>query len=107
MTIWDYLPAESLETIPEEDAVRQIGDAIGVDFQPDAILGGYRAKVGKCILTCEYDRYSTSCYSDELDGDLFISTGFDGKDQYGRMFGAAAPRDSIQEAIDWFRDRMK
>ena len=106
MTIWDFLPStESLESIPEADMVKRIGDAIGVSFQPDR-LGGYAAKIGKNILYCEYDRYSINDDDENGTGDLFIGVEFNGRDKYGRKFGAAAPRDSIQEAIEWFREKM-
>lgn len=102
MTLWDYLPQKSLEEIPEEEAVRQIGDAIGVIFRPDR-FGGYSAKVGKYTLSCEYDRYCTDEDDDDGHGDLFI--GVDFLDRKG--CGASAPTDSIQEAIDWFLNHKK
>jgi hypothetical protein len=102
MTLWDYLPEKSLEDIPEEEAVRQIGDAIGVRFLPGK-FGGYSAKVGKYTLSCEYDRYFTDVDDKIGTGDLFI--GVDIMDKKG--CGASAPVGSIQKAIDWFRAYKK
>lgn len=106
MTIYDYLPAEkSLEDILEADAVKRIGDAIGVNFLPDNVLGGYRAKYGKYILMCEYDRYCVDVDDETGKGDLFIGVEINVKGERG--YGAGAPTDSIQGAINWFRNKMK
>jgi len=102
MTIWDYLPETPLEDIPEEDAVKQIGDAIGVNFQPDK-YGGYVAKSGKYILRCQYDRYCVDVDDEIGTGDLFIGVDFEVKN---KVWGASAPRDSIQKAIAWFRNEI-
>lgn len=100
MTIWDLLPSEKLDNIPESDMVKRIGEAIGVKFQRDDFLGGYKAKTGRLILTAEYDRYFVSSESDEATGDLFISVGIEDK---RNRSGMAAPCDTTNEAIEWFR----
>lgn len=101
MTIWDLLPEESLENIPEEEAVRRIGDAIGVSFDYNNFFGDYRVKVGKYTLMIEYARYFTDMddmNNEEGKGELFIGVGYEDN----KHCGASAPVDSIKEAIEWF-----
>ena len=99
MSIFDLLPAESLENIPEEEMVIQIGNALGVNFVKDQILGDYRAKIGQSVLSLHYSYYQ-GCFNDEK----FISCGvYDKKNNCG----SGAPRDSIQEAIEWFERRRR
>lgn len=99
MSIFDLLPAESLENIPEEEMVRQIGNALGVNFVKDQILGDYRAKIGQSVLSLHYSYYR-GCFNDAK----FISCGVDDKKN---NCGSCAPRDSIQEAIEWFERRRR
>lgn len=98
MTIWDFMKEDCLETLPEEDMVRQIGSALRVDFKKDGFFGDYRARVGKSILSVEYDRFSDDGVEcDFKKGDRFIGCDFiDGNN------GASAPCLSVQEAIEWF-----
>lgn len=99
MSIFDLLPAESLENIPEEEMVIQIGNALGVTFVKDKHLGDYRAKVGQSVLSVEYSYYD-GCFNDAK----FISCGVDDKKNH---CGSGAPRDSIKEAIEWFERRRR
>lgn len=103
MTVWDLLPPERLEDIPEPDMVKRIGNAIGVTFRRNAFME-YEAKIRKLILTVEYDRYFASCESDEATGDLFVGVGIEDKRNHR---GMGAPCDSINEAIEWFRKKLK
>lgn len=92
MTIWDFLhPSETLEDIPEEEMVRRVGDAIGVRFAYNDFFGDYRVKVGKWTLSIEYSHYSFG------DGALFIGTSID-----STTGGCSSPRDSIDEAVEFF-----
>ena len=98
MTIWDFLKEDSLETLPEEDMVRQVGAALGVVFKKDQFFGDYRAKVGKAILCVEYSRFSADGVESEFKkGDRFI-----GCDIMHGTSGASAPCLSVKEAIEWF-----
>lgn len=99
MSIFDLIPAESLEKIPEEEMVRQIGNALGVRFVKDNYLGDYRAKIGQSVLSLHYSYYH-GCFNNAK----FISCGIDDKKNH---CGSGAPRDSIQEAIEWFERRRR
>jgi hypothetical protein len=100
MTIWDFMTEQPLESIPEEEMVRQIGSALGVNFVYDPHFGNYRAKVGKSTLRVEYDHYD-GCFDDAL----FIGCDFDSGPPHSS--GAGAPCDSIREAIKWFEKYRK
>lgn len=100
MTIWDFLKEEPLESIPEEEMVRQIGFALGVNFAYDPNFGNYRAKIGKSTLRVSYDHFD-GCFDDAL----FIGCDFDSGPPHSS--GAGAPCDSIKEAISWFEKYRK
>ena len=97
MTIWDFLPSESLEDIPEEEMVQRIGNAIGVAFTWNDFFKEYRTKVGKWTLSVEYSRYFVDDEDNEGRGARFI-----GCDYQTNHCGKSAPCDSIEEAITWF-----
>ena len=99
MSLFDLMPQESLETIPEEVMVERIGAAIGVKFTKDKFFDDYRAKVGRSVLSVEYQRYNTL---DERNGQRFI-----GCEVQERNCGAGSPCDSIQESINWFMERKR
>lgn len=101
MTIWDFMQEESLESLPEEEMVKQIGAAIGVKFVRNDFFGDWRANVGQSVLMLEYQRYDTL---DEDNGKRFIGCGIDDKKNH---CSAGAPKDSIKEAIEWFRKRKR
>ena len=98
ISIFDFINVE-LEELPEEDMVARIGSAIGVVFQKDKFFDDYRAKVGRSVLSVEYQRYDTL---DEKNGMRFIGCGVQ-----ERNCGAGSPCDSVQEAIAWFMKRKR
>lgn len=83
----------ALDDIPEEKAIKIIGDRIGVNFTWNSFFERYEAKVGKITLDAGYDHYSPGIN----DGRLMLSIGYNGKN-----FGGGKPSDSIEEAIDYF-----
>lgn len=97
MTIWDLMPQESLENIPENEMAERIGNAIGVKFVKNDFYGDYRCKVGKFTLSVEYERYFPE-YGSEEPGALFI-----GCDFMSKTGGSSSPKDSIEEAIIFFK----
>ena len=101
MTIWDLMPQESLENIPENEMAERIGNAIGVKFVKNDFYGDYRCKVGKFTLSVEYDHYFPE-YGSEEPGALFIGCGCN-----FNLGGTGAPCDSIAESIEWFEREKK
>lgn len=98
----DFAPAQdakqaagypALDDIPEEKAIKIIGDRIGVNFTWNSFFERYEAKVGKITLDARYDHYLPEIN----DGRLMLSIGYNGKN-----FGGGTPSDSIEEAIDYF-----
>ena len=102
MTIFDYL--SELDSIPEEEMVRQVGEAVGMVFKrvqadwfEESVGGGwYEARKSK------HEKYELN-YDTYLDGTnrRFIGAGW----QY-KTSGGGAPCDTIQEAIDYIKRGM-
>ncbi len=95
LSIFDYIDSEypDIHDINEEDMVKIIGREIGASFTYDTRLGEWFARIGKLKLTLEYSYYNL-----KDNHDLFISCGY----SY-RTSGGGAPRDTIQDAIAWFK----
>ena len=91
MTLFDCL-----ETIPEEDMVKQIGDALGVEFKKEDELWGWVYKVKKIKCSLHYSRYSFEPY------ERFISTSVSGP-----TGGSSGPMDTIEDAISFMKSGMK
>lgn len=96
MSIWDLMP-QSLESLSEEEMARRVGDGLGITFQKDSFFGDYRARFSQITLSVEYRNYSDN-------GKLFIGCGYENKKDHS---GAGAPRDTVQEAVEWFRRRIR
>lgn len=96
MSIFDFLPSSypDINTIPEAEAVRIIGEAIGVRFAPGK-FGDWRGKSGRMTLSAKYRHY--------IDNNrLFVGLGW----CLGTS-GGGAPCDSIKDAIKWFENVMR
>ena len=88
---------DSLETIPEEEMVSRIGDALGIKFEYRDSLWGWVYKKKGHTLSVHYSRYNFG------DHERFIACSDDEK-----MGGHSGPMDSIEEAIRFFEiDREK
>ena len=85
----------ALDDIPEEKAIKIIGNRIGVNFTWNSFFERYEAKVGKITLDACYDHYLPEIN----DGRLMLSIGYNGKN-----FGGGTASDSIEEAIDYFEE---
>lgn len=100
INLFEWLSSQEktgLDAISEPEMVEQIGAALGVEFKKDR-LGDYRAKIGKTILSIQYDNY----WPGINDGARFISTGIDRPKE-----GAGSPCDSIEEAIAWLKNQLE
>lgn len=97
MTIYDFLKPTypSINEITEEEAVRHIGNALGIDFKYNEFMYRWEAKENKVTLGARYGYY--------LDG----GRRFIGVDVENKQAGGCAPVDSIEDAIAWFRKRME
>lgn len=102
MTIFDFLQPDQSEypdinTISEAEAVRIVGDALGVEFVWSEFFQTWQAVKRKVKLTLDYDHF------DLIDNhDLFLNVGYDCK-----MGGGGAPCESIEEAIKYLKTRVE
>ena len=87
---------ECLETIPESDMVKQIGDALGIEFKYRGDIWGWTYTKKNVTCSVHYSRYSFEPY------ERFIATSVDGK-----MGGSSGPMDSIEDAIRFMKSGMK
>ena len=94
MNIFDYLPAAG----EEERMVREVGSQIGVEFNFEPFESKYNMGRGEWV-----GRYKglifTIGYDINCDGQKFISVGWDNKKTHA---GGGAPRDNIEEAVEYF-----
>lgn len=102
MTIFDYLKTPGgletncdLDQLPEDEMVRIVGRAIGINFEfVGGVLGWVAHPKKKVELSISYDNY------DLLDNtNRFIGVGIDDKNNH---CGAGAPCDTIRHAIEFF-----
>lgn len=106
MTLWEYLtptqPDADFHNMTEAEMVDYVGKAIGLTFTYNDFFERYEVKVKgikkRFVLDIHYDHYSTSWKSDDANGGLFISVGYD----YSHG-GGGSPCDSLEEAIDYFK----
>ena len=92
MSIFDFLPAEDLDDIPEETMVERIGAALGIKFNYEDDLWGWTYRQKKKVLSVHYSNYSFGDFR------RFISVSAD-----CQMGGCSGPMDSIEEAIRFAR----
>lgn len=105
LSIFDVFPESpgypDHHNITEAEVARIIGAALGVKFEQDRKFGGWRAQHGKTAISFEFDNY------DMMDNhDQFLGCGYQriGDPQHS---GGAAPRDTIEEAVRYFREVMR
>ena len=96
MTIYDFLTPDedyNLYDLPEDEMVRIISDATGLDFKYKDGLWGYIAKVGKVQYELKYSNYK------QINNHArFISCGYGNNKE-----GAGSPCNSVKEAIAFFK----
>lgn len=105
MTIFDFLkPSNDLDSLPEEEMVRIVGNAIGIPFAYKDDLFGWVYSKNKISYSIQYDNYDLG--DDLEDGKRFISVDFE-DNRSGQHYGCSSPCDSIDKAITFFRTRME
>lgn len=106
MSIFDFIdnPVQEipLDELTEPEMVRMVSEATGLDFQRKEIgtdhyvFYDYEAKVGKVRYTLQLSNYSIE------DHRRCILVGWDEK-----TAGGGGPRDSVTEAVNWFKAMMR
>jgi len=99
MTIFDFLgPAyPDIKTITEAEAVRIVGDALGVRFVWSEFFQEWESVKGKVKLSLNYSHYNLTD-----NHDLFLGAGY----AY-RTGGGGRPCDSIKEAIAYLERKVE
>ena len=74
MSIFDLLEEETpnIIDITEAEAVRIVGERLGVQFKYSPFFGEWQAQVGKMELSCEYAHFSKGING----GRLFLGVGW-------------------------------
>ena len=103
LTIFDWMPTlrkefPDINDIPETEAVRIVGENLGVTFTYDKKFDQWRWKKGKLILSMDYDNFIL-----DDNHDLFLGTMY----SYGCTEGGASPCSGIEEAINWFKSKLE
>lgn len=95
MNIFDFLtPLEiPLDDLPEDEMVKMIAEATGLDFKYIDDFWGWQFKKQNVTFSVHYSNYNMTDSTAR-----FISTGFDTLKQ-----GVGSPCDSIEEAIRFFK----
>ena len=100
LSLFDWIPEHreypSIDSIPEAEAARIVGDEIGLTFAYNARFEEWCAKKGKLELYLEYSNFDLE---DNLD--RFLGVGYD----YGTG-GGACPCSGIKDAVAWFKDKI-
>lgn len=94
ISIWEWLGTDDINSMDEEEMVRRVGDATGLDFKYRDNLFGWEHKSKGVRFNIHYSNYHPGIN----DGRRFISCGFD----YGNG-GRSGPMDSLEEAITFFK----
>lgn len=96
MTIFDFLPSRypDINDIDESEAVRIVGDRLGVVFTYNDYFEQWECKKGKIKLSLEYDHFNL-----HDNHDLFLGVGYDCRNP---VCGGGSPCASIEQAIRYF-----
>lgn len=99
MSIFDFLPSTTpdINDITEAEAVRLVGEQLGVKFTYNAFFDQWQAKKGRARMGLSYDHFDGV-----FDNVLFLGTNIDIETS-----GAAAPCSGIDEAVNWFKTYLE
>lgn len=100
LSIFDWMPEETpdINDISEAEAVRIVGERLGVDFVKNW-FGYYEAKKGKLKIELQYSHFVPGVNN----GRLFLDASF----SYGSGCGGGSPCDGIEDAIKYLTGKMK
>ena len=99
ISIFDLLEAETpnINDITEAEAVRIVGERLGVQFKYNSFFEEWQAQVGKMELSCEYSHFSEGIN----DGRLFLGVGW-----RLRTSSGGRPCDGINETVRYFKNKL-
>ena len=93
MIIFDYMYTPDINDISEEEAVKLVGERIGVKFTWNPVFEMWLYKKGRLRLNMNYDRFVL-----DDNKDLFLGVGWD----YGTS-GGGSPCSGIDDAVEYFQ----
>lgn len=109
LSIFDWMPTlrpgfPDINDIPEEEAVRIVGENLGIVFTHDKKFRDWRWKRGRLRLSMEYGHFTL-----DDNHDLFLGTGYEyrGSEEEGGYCGGASPCSGIEETINWFKSKLE
>lgn len=102
MSLFDFMIPDipndiDLNTLPEEEMVQIVGNAVGIQFIYDNEYGRYRAKIKNAVYDIGYSNYAL-----EDNHSRFISCGYN-----ERLEGAGSPCNTIEEAVKFFKRQKR
>ena len=100
LTIFDWMPEEppDINDIPEAEAVRMVGDRLGLKFEYDSFFKDYRAKIGKIVLRLSYGHF----FPEINNGALYLGADY----KYGTS-GGGSPCHGINDAVNYLKNRIE
>lgn len=96
MTIFDLMPVPDINDIPEDEAVRIVGQRIGVNFTWNPLFEEWQGHIGKMELSMNYSHFVL-----DDNRDLFLGVGY----LFGTEAGGA-PSSGIDDAVKYFKKRI-
>lgn len=99
MSIFDFLPSSTpdINDITEAEAVKLVGEQLGVKFIYNAFFEQWEAKKGRAKMGLTYDHFNGV-----HNNALFLGTHID----IGTA-GAGAPCSGIDDAVKWFKTHLE
>lgn len=89
-----------IKDIPEEEAVRIVGERIGAKFEYNPDFEEWQARISDLKMGMRYEHY----FPEVQDGKLFLEVSFEFKNHVN---GGGSPCDGIDEAVEFFKDKME
>lgn len=98
INLFQIMEAPDINDVSEEDAVKFVGNRLGVLFAYNEFLGRWEAKRGKMTMALAYDHY----FPDVFDGQLYLGADYRIEDS-----GGGCPCSGIDEATAYFERKLK
>lgn len=92
-TLFDLMPTPDINDVTEEEAVKIVGDRLGIEFKYNAFFKHWEGRVGKLVLSLNYSHFVL-----DDNHNLFLAVDY----RHGTS-GGGCPCDGIDEAVDWCR----
>ena len=102
LNLFWLIESPDINDIPEEQAVRIVGDRLGIRFKYNTFFERYEAKKGKMTMALSYGRF----FPEVFDGRLFLGADYQITNS-GGFTGGSSPCDGIDEATRYLERAMR